>query len=195
MPSGRAFAALRAATGETDGAMERHCVRQFLIAERLGSSEGFAKGRVRRRPRAAAVRGHAPRRRPVPQRDDGRTPTSRTAAGSAERTLAPFGSPPRRLARCLDAVEQHHALPLAIGLGRRGRAHTPLGLADVTGGLIAFGLPRSWLRELFRSVPRTGLYRMLARRSAGCARERPRTLAAHLRAAIRAHRLTQALAG
>jgi hypothetical protein len=33
------LAALRAATGEPDRAMERHCVRQFLIAERLGEQE------------------------------------------------------------------------------------------------------------------------------------------------------------
>jgi len=32
--------ALRTASGETDGAMERHCVRQFLIAERLGELDG-----------------------------------------------------------------------------------------------------------------------------------------------------------
>ena len=36
-----ALEALRAATGETDGDMERHTVRQYLIAERLADTRGI----------------------------------------------------------------------------------------------------------------------------------------------------------
>jgi hypothetical protein len=40
-----ALEALRAATGETDGDMERHTVRQYLIAERLADTLGIAYDR------------------------------------------------------------------------------------------------------------------------------------------------------
>ena len=40
-----ALAALRTATGETDGDIERHTVRQYLIAERLADSRGIAYDR------------------------------------------------------------------------------------------------------------------------------------------------------
>jgi hypothetical protein len=41
-----ALEALRAATGETDGDMERHTVRQYLIAERLADTRGIAYARA-----------------------------------------------------------------------------------------------------------------------------------------------------
>jgi hypothetical protein len=37
-----ALKALRTATGEIDGDMERHTVRQYLIAERLADTRGIA---------------------------------------------------------------------------------------------------------------------------------------------------------
>jgi hypothetical protein len=37
-----ALESLRTATGETDGDMERHTVRQYLIAERLADTRGIA---------------------------------------------------------------------------------------------------------------------------------------------------------
>src|SRR5689334_9464912 len=40
-----ALAALRTATGEVDGDMERHTVRQYLIAERLADNRGIAYDR------------------------------------------------------------------------------------------------------------------------------------------------------
>ena len=40
-----ALQALRTATGEVDGDMERHTVRQYLIAERLADSRGIAYDR------------------------------------------------------------------------------------------------------------------------------------------------------
>src|SRR5437764_12262976 len=40
-----ALEALRIATGETDGDMERHTVRQYLIAERLADTRGIAYDR------------------------------------------------------------------------------------------------------------------------------------------------------
>ena len=40
-----ALGALRVATGEVDGGMERHTVRQYLIAERLADARGIAYDR------------------------------------------------------------------------------------------------------------------------------------------------------
>ena len=177
------LAALRAATGESDGAMERHCVRQFLIAERLGSQRNFPEAAARPAPKAAENVDRELLLCAALLHDAGLYPSVTTGGAYvtdsrrlAERTLAPFGWPPQRLARCLDAVEQHHALRSRSGWGTEVELIRRSDLADVTGGLIAFGLPRSWLRELFRSVPRAGLYRMLARQVFRMARERPRTL-------------------
>jgi hypothetical protein len=44
-PEAVALEALRTATGETDGDMERHTVRQYLIAERLADTRGIAYDR------------------------------------------------------------------------------------------------------------------------------------------------------
>lgn len=98
------LAALRAATHEPDGPMERHCVRQFLIAERLGADA--AQEIDREVLLCAALLHDAGLFRGVATGDVYVTDSRRLA----ERTLAPFGWAPARLARCLDAVEQHHAL-------------------------------------------------------------------------------------
>src|SRR3954451_13574546 len=41
-----ALKALRAATGETDGGMERHTMRQYLIAERIADMRGIPLTRM-----------------------------------------------------------------------------------------------------------------------------------------------------
>jgi hypothetical protein len=46
----------------------------------------------------------------------------------------------------------------------------------VSSGLIAFGLHRWWLRQLFRTVPRDGFYPFLGKAIWQMARERPATL-------------------
>jgi hypothetical protein len=165
------LAALRAATGETDGPMERHCVRQFLVAERLGEPTPAV---IDRELLLCAALVHDAGLYPGVSTEDVYVTDSRRLA---ERTLAPFGWPHERLARCLDAVEQHHALRSRRDWGAEVELIRRSDLVDVTRGLVAFGLPRTWLRELFRSVPRMGFYRMLASEVLRMARERPRTLA------------------
>jgi hypothetical protein len=49
-------------------------------------------------------------------------------------------------------------------------------LVDVTRGLVRFGLPRDWLSDLFRAVPRTGFWRALGPLVWQMIRERPRTM-------------------
>ena len=98
-----ALAALRTATGEIDGDMERHTVRQYLIAERLADTRGIAFDRELLLCASflhdAGLYGPASSG-DVYIRDSGRY---------ARRTLAPLGWSEERLRACVDACEQHHA--------------------------------------------------------------------------------------
>jgi hypothetical protein len=98
-----ALEALRVATGETDGGMERHTVRQYLIAERLADTRGLEFDRELL---LCASFLH----------DAGLYPAASTgdvyikdSVRYARRTLEPLGWPEDRLRLCLDTCEQHHA--------------------------------------------------------------------------------------
>jgi hypothetical protein len=162
--------ALRSATGETDGVMERHCVRQYLIAERLGEDAGLEFDHELL---LCAAFLHDAGLFPSVSTGDVYVSDSRRLT---ERTLAPFEWPPERLERCLDAVEQHHAPRARWNLGAEVELMRRSDLVDVSGGLIAFGLHRWWLRTLYRQIPRDGFYALLAREVWRMARERPATL-------------------
>jgi hypothetical protein len=162
--------ALRAATGDPNGPMERHCVRQFLIAERLGSGLGRP---VDRELLLCAALLHDAGLYPGVASDEPYVTDSRHLA---ERTLAPFAWEPRRLALCLDAVEQHHALGKRWSWGDEVELMRRSDLVDVSWGAIRFGIPRAWLRELFSEIPRKGFWPLLARETAKMARRRPRSL-------------------
>jgi hypothetical protein len=162
--------ALRSASGETDGAMERHCVRQFLIAERL--AEDGAQSVDRELLLCASFIHHAGLFPSVASHEsylvDGRR--------LFERTLEPFGWPPERMQRGLDAVEQHHALSSRWSWGAEVELMRRADLVDVSRGLVRFGLDRWWLRTLYRELPSSGFHRFLARETWRMARERPQTL-------------------
>jgi HD domain len=162
--------ALRAASGDSDGPMERHCVRQFLIAQRLAEDGDLD---VDRELLLCASFIHDAGLFPsVASRDsylvDGRR--------LFERTLEPFGWPPERMRRGLDAVEQHHATRARWQLGNEVELVRRSDLVDVSGGLVTFGVDRWWVRNLGRELPRRGFYRLLARESWRMLRERPRTI-------------------
>jgi HD domain len=161
---------LRQATREAGGPMERHCVRQFLIAERLGE---LASVDVDRELLLCAALVHDAGLFPGVSTGDVYVTDSRHLG---ERTLAPFGWPEDRLARCLDAIEQHHALRSRWDWGAEVELMRRSDLVDLSCGLVSFGLDRAWLRGLFVDVPRAGLYRMLATQILRMVRERPRTL-------------------
>jgi HD domain-containing protein len=162
--------ALRAASGETDGAMERHCVRQFLIAERL--AEDLDAG-VDRELLLCAGFLHDTGLYPSVKSHDAYVSDGRHLA---ERTLAPFDWEPQRLERCLRAVEQHHALRDRSSLGTEVELMRRADLVDVSAGLVAFGIDRWWIRGLVREVPRSGFHGFLAREIWRMARERPGSL-------------------
>jgi hypothetical protein len=159
--------ALRGAVGP-DSAMERHCVRQFAIAERLAGERAFD-----RELQLCACWLH----------DAGlfthsRDPYVTEGARLAARVLAPFGWPVERLQRCMDACEQHHAPRSRMAMGLEVELVRQSDLVDVSAGLVNFGLDRGWLRALFREVPRVGFWKMLGRATISEVGGRPASLRA-----------------
>jgi hypothetical protein len=164
------LAALRQATGAEDGPMERHCLRVFVIAERLGVE-------LDRRPDREVllcasllhdIGGYPLAAGEGPYTADG----ARFALGLLDR----FEWPEIRLRACADAIEQHHQLMDQWERGPDAELVRRADLIDVAGGLVSFGLSRGWLRGLFRAVPRAGLYGEIAGIVARIARDRPDTL-------------------
>jgi hypothetical protein len=146
--------------------LERHCLRQFAIAERLAGDRAFDRELL-----LCACWLH----------DLGlftlsRDPYVTEGARLAARVLEPFGWPPERLQRCMDACEQHHAPRSRIALGLEVELVRQSDLVDVTAGLVTFGLDRRWLRELFREVPRDGLWRLIGSAVLNELRHRPASL-------------------
>jgi hypothetical protein len=148
-----ALAALRTATGEIDGDMERHTVRQYLIAERLADTRGIAFDRELLLCASflhdAGLYGPASSG-DVYIRDSGRY---------ARRTLAPLGWSEERLRACVDACEQHHAFTTRWWMRNEVELVRRSDLVEVLPELVRFGIPRSWLkRELWHAVPRAGFW-------------------------------------
>src|SRR4051812_29378455 len=148
-----ALHALRTATEETDGDMERHTVRQFLIAERLADTGGVAYDRELLL--CASFLHNAGLYGPASSgdvyiKDSGRY---------ARRTLEPLGWSEQRLRTCVDACEQHHAFTPRWWLRSEVELVRRSDLVEVLPDLVRFGIPRSWLkRELWHAVPRAGFW-------------------------------------
>jgi HD domain len=149
-----------------DGAMERHCLRQFLIAERLAGDREFDRELL-----LCACWLHD-----LGLFTRSRDPYVSEGARLAARVLEPFGWPPERMQRCMDACEQHHAPRSRMALGLEVELVRRADLVDVTAGLVNFGLDRGWLRSLFREVPRDGLWRLIGSAVLGELRRRPTSL-------------------
>lgn len=161
-----ALAALREGAGGPGTPMEGHCVRQFLISERLAGSEPYDREVL-----LVACWLH----------DAGLYTASRAAyvtegALLARRVLEPFGWTPERLRLCMDACEQHHAPTSRRALGLEVELVRRSDLVDVSAGLLTFGLDRAWLRQLGREHPRTGFYPMLLKAVGSELRRRPGSL-------------------
>jgi HD domain-containing protein len=150
------LSALREATGTADDPMERHCVRQFLIAKRMAADRGID---VDPELLLCASFLHDVGLYPSVTTGDVYVTDSRRVA---KRTLAPFDWQHTRLARCLDAIEQHHAQRSRWDWGAEVELIRRADLVELSRGLINFGVDRGWLRDLFREIPRRGLYHLIA---------------------------------
>jgi hypothetical protein len=94
----------------------------------------------------------------------------------AERELEAFGWSEIRIRACGDAIENHHRTAPVWELGPETELLRRADLVDVTAGMVALGLRRSWVRGLFTAVPRDGIYGELVRVVGGFLRERPETI-------------------
>jgi putative nucleotidyltransferase with HDIG domain len=161
---------LRAATNQSHGAMERHCLRTRQIAAELASRRGWT---VDDEVLTVAAILH----------DIGLYPTASrggvyTADGAelARELLASHGWPSERIERCADAIERHHELRSQLRHGEEVEALRNADLVDLSAGWLSYGLDRRWLRTLNTAVPRRGLAAELAIQIAHALRERPLTM-------------------
>jgi hypothetical protein len=165
-----ALAALRDATGETGGAMERHGIRVFLIADRLATARG---AKVDREVLLIAGLLH----------DVGLYDAAshggvyvREGAEFTAAILREHGWDEGRIRLCFDAIERHHELRSQWDRGVEVELIRRADLVDLSDGLIRFGLSREWVRDLFKSVSRQGTYRTIGFEVARVLRHRPLTL-------------------
>jgi HD domain len=150
-----ALAALREASGEAGGVMERHGIRVFLIADRLATAR---ETKVDREVLLIAGLLH----------DLGLYDAAsqggiyfRDGAEFTAELLRSHDWDDGRIKLCFDAIERHHELRSQWERGPEVELIRRADLVDVSAGLVRFGLSRDWLRDLFKAVPRTGIYRMI----------------------------------
>lgn len=165
-----ALAAVREATGESGGPMERHGLRVFLIAAELASRRHVDVDRE-----VLLVAGLLHDLGLYDLASRGGVYVSDGAEFAAE-LLAPYGWSDERTRRCRNAIERHHELRSQWRAGDEVELIRRADLIDVSGGLVSFGVPRAWLRELFASVSRDGTYGEVARMVGHALRERPLTM-------------------
>ena len=147
-----ALGRLREITGQTGGAMERHCLRVFLIADRLATAR---EANVDREVLLTAGLLHD-----IGLYDEashGGVYVTEGAEFTAE-LLKQRGWGEARIRLCFDAIERHHEIRSQWGHGTEVELIRRADLVDLTSSLVTFGLTREWLRDLFRSVPRDGTY-------------------------------------
>jgi hypothetical protein len=162
--------ALRGASGELDGPMERHGVRCFLLIRKLAERRGLE---IDREVALCAALVH----------DIGLYPSVAhggvyTDEGGelAARLFSEAGAADERARLVADACAYHHALR---DQSSRGTEVELLRLADrieLSAGQLRAGLDRAEVHEVFESAPRDGLYRAVAALLAPTLRERPLTL-------------------
>ena len=140
-----ALHALRTATEETDGDMERHAVRQYLIAERLADTGGVAYDRELLLCASFLHDAGLYGREHGGHAHQG----LRALRPSNARTVPLAGGRLRRRLRA--APRLHHAMSMGNEVELVRRSDLP--------ELMRFGIYRSWLtRELWHAAPRAGLW-------------------------------------
>lgn len=165
-----ALDALRAATAQADGPMERHCLRVRHIGAELAARRGWAiDGEVLT---VAAI-----------LHDIGLYPSASrggvyTADGAelAREMLRSHSWSPERIRRCAEAIDRHHELRSQLARGAEVEALRLADLIDLSAGLLNLGLDRRWLRALDQKVPRRGLIAELVRELGRAFRQRPLTI-------------------
>ncbi len=161
---------LRKAVGGIDTPMERHCLRVFLIMERIAADHRIG---IDREVALCASYLFEIGAYPLASSRDVYTSDGRRFA---MHLLEPFGWPEARVRRCLDAIERHHQLRSQAQYGAEVELLRRADLVDAFPAFFRFGLSRAWLADLFRRIPREGLYRTILSGVGAMLRERPATI-------------------
>jgi len=161
---------LRSASGETDGPMERHCVRCFLFMELLAGKRGTT---LDREVSLCAALIHDAGLYDAISRggvytDDG--------GEFAEKIFIESGATAERARLVREACAQHHALR---DQSDKGAEVELLRLADrieVSGGLLRSGLRGDEVQSVFDQASRKGFYSGVAALLGHAVRQRPLTI-------------------
>jgi hypothetical protein len=160
---------LREAAG-AGGPMERHCLRCRLIASEIARDRGWT---IDEELLTVAATLH----------DIGLYPSASrggvyTADGAvlARELLAAHGWTSARAERCAQAIDCHHDLRSQLSRGVEAEALRLADRVELSRGLLAAGISRPWLQDLWAAIPRQGLARELAREITRALRERPLTM-------------------
>jgi len=164
------LAALRRATRGREPVMEGHGLRVFLLMEHLA---GAHRVRLDREVAFCAAILHDVGLYPCAAHGAPYVVDSRRYA---EEALARATWSVPRLRGCLDAIEFHHDVRAQWHRGHEAELLRRADLIDVSAGLVRLRVPRAAIQDVFRRVPRRGLYRELASMVARALRERPTTL-------------------
>ena len=164
-----ALAALRDATGEAGGPMERHGIRVFLIADRLATARELTVDRE-----VLLIAGLLHDVGLYDAASHGGVYVKEGAEFTAE-ILRKRGWDEDRIRLCFDAIERHHELRSQWDRGDEVELIRRADLVDLSDGLVRFGLSREWIRDLFKSVSRDGTYRTIGYEVARVLRHRPLT--------------------
>jgi hypothetical protein len=166
----RFLVALRDASGELDGPMERHGIRCFLLVSKLAERRGLE---IDREVALCAALVHDIGL--YPSVSDGGVYTDE-GGELAARLFSEAGASAERTRLVADACAYHHALR---DQSPRGVEVELLRLADrieLSSGRLRAGLEQAEVRDVFDSAPRDGLYRAIAALLARALGERPLTL-------------------
>lgn len=161
---------LREITGEAGGAMERHGLRVFLIADRLATAREIEVDRE-----VLLIAGLLHDVGLYDEASHGGVYVRDGAEFTAE-LLRQHDWGDDRIQVCFDAIERHHELRSQWDRGAEVELIRRADLVDLSDGLIRFGLGREWIRDLFKSVSRDGTYRTIGYEVARVLRHRPLTL-------------------
>ena len=168
--SREALARLREATGETNGPMERHCLRCRHIAAQIAADRGWS---IDQELLTVASILHDVGLYPKASRGGVYTADG---AAMARELLAGHHWDEQRIERCAEAIDRHHDVRSQLGSGPEAEALRLADRVELAGGLLTAGVDRGWLRSLRREISPRGLARELAREIGRALRERPLTM-------------------
>ena len=162
--------ALRHASGETDGPMERHCVRCFLFVEALAGKRGST---IDRELVLCCAFMHDAGLYDEISRGGVYTDDSGLCA---ERMFLDAGATPERAELARETCAQHHALRDQSAKGTEVELMRLADRIELSYGVLSAGLARAQVREIFDRVSRQGTYRVIAGLVGHALLERPTTV-------------------